>query len=123
MFCNRCGSDVDDSRYCPNCGSPQEALVPATSQPGAASSRQIVFVQSTRNPGVAAVLSFFVPGLGQVYNGQIGKGIALMVVYAVSLALIAALVGIVTTPILCIWSMFGARNTATRLNASNSRGF
>jgi len=28
-----------------------------------------------KNPGVAAVLSFFFSGLGQIYNGQILKGI------------------------------------------------
>ena len=27
-----------------------------------------------RNPGTAAVLSFFVPGLGQIYNGKILRG-------------------------------------------------
>jgi TM2 domain-containing membrane protein YozV len=28
-----------------------------------------------KNPGVAAVLSFFIPGLGQIYNGNFGKGL------------------------------------------------
>lgn len=32
-------------------------------------------VQIPKDPGIAAVLSFFVTGLGQIYNGQIGKGI------------------------------------------------
>jgi TM2 domain-containing membrane protein YozV len=27
------------------------------------------------NPGVAAVLSFFVPGAGQIYKGRIGLGL------------------------------------------------
>lgn len=31
-----------------------------------------------RNPGVAAVLSAFVPGLGQIYNGHIGEGVLWM---------------------------------------------
>jgi len=31
-----------------------------------------------KNPGTAAVLSFFYVGLGQIYNGQIGKGILMM---------------------------------------------
>ncbi len=33
--------------------------------------------------GVAAVLSFFVSGLGQIYNGQILKGLILFVIYSV----------------------------------------
>lgn len=28
-----------------------------------------------KNPGLAAVLSFFFMGLGQIYNGQIAKGV------------------------------------------------
>ena len=30
------------------------------------------------NPGVSAVLSFVFTGLGQIYNGRIGKGLFLM---------------------------------------------
>jgi TM2 domain-containing membrane protein YozV len=30
-----------------------------------------------KNPGLAAVLSFFISGLGQIYNGQIAKGVGL----------------------------------------------
>jgi TM2 domain-containing membrane protein YozV len=33
-----------------------------------------------KNPGLAAVASFFFSGLGQIYNGEIGKGFALMIV-------------------------------------------
>lgn len=28
-----------------------------------------------REPGLAAVLSFFIPGVGQIYNGQWGWGL------------------------------------------------
>jgi hypothetical protein len=34
-----------------------------------------------KNPGLAAILSFFWCGLGQIYNGEIPKGVALMVLY------------------------------------------
>jgi TM2 domain-containing membrane protein YozV len=69
-----------------------------------------------RNPGVAAVLSFFWCGLGQIYNGQIGKGIAMLIAYSISAALIFVVIGLITTPILWIWGMVDAYNTATRLN-------
>lgn len=36
--------------------------------------------QRAWNPGVAAVLSFFIPGLGHIYKGHIGSGILLFVV-------------------------------------------
>ena len=69
-----------------------------------------------RNPGIAAVLSFFWCGLGQIYNGQIGKGIAMLVAYFISAALIWVVIGLITTPILWIWGMVDAYNTAIRLN-------
>ncbi|HSE39998.1 MAG TPA: hypothetical protein VLH08_04470 [Acidobacteriota bacterium] len=31
-------------------------------------------------PGVAAVLSFFIPGLGQLYNGKILRGIFWLII-------------------------------------------
>lgn len=34
--------------------------------------------KSIREPGLGAVLSFFFNGLGQLYNGQIKKGITIM---------------------------------------------
>ena len=33
-----------------------------------------------RDPGIAAVLSFFIPGIGQIYNGKILRGIFWLIV-------------------------------------------
>ncbi len=33
-----------------------------------------------RNPGTAAVLSFLVPGVGQIYNGTIWRGVFWLIV-------------------------------------------
>jgi TM2 domain-containing membrane protein YozV len=33
-----------------------------------------------RDPGIAAVLSFFIPGVGQIYNGKILRGIFWLIV-------------------------------------------
>lgn len=33
-----------------------------------------------RDSGLAAVLSFFIPGVGQIYNGQFGWGILWLIV-------------------------------------------
>jgi len=40
-----------------------------------------------KNPGIATVLSFFWMGLGQLYNGQIAKGIGFCIVYAITVGL------------------------------------
>jgi TM2 domain-containing membrane protein YozV len=69
-----------------------------------------------KNPGLAAVLSFFYCGLGQIYNGQIFKGILFFCCYSISILLMWVLVGFVTTPILWIWGMYDAYKTAERKN-------
>lgn len=33
-----------------------------------------------KNPGTAAVLSFFIPGVGQIYNGKIWRGIFWLII-------------------------------------------
>jgi TM2 domain-containing membrane protein YozV len=73
-------------------------------------------VQPARSPGLAAVLSFFICGLGQIYNGQIFKGISMIIVYGISVLLMFAIIGLITTPILWIWGMVDAYRTADRLN-------
>ena len=77
---------------------------------------QIVIVRSEKSPGLAAVLSFFIAGLGQIYNGQIGKGVAFMICYAISWLLMFVLIGSITTPILWIWGMVDAYKVALHLN-------
>jgi len=69
-----------------------------------------------KNPSIATILSFFFMGLGQIYNGQIGKGVIFIILYGISVALMFAVVGFVTTPILWIWGMVDANNSAKRIN-------
>jgi len=62
-FCVNCGEKINfDAKFCPKCGAKQ----PIERNSGSA----VVL----KNPGVAAVLSFFIPGLGQIYNGEIILG-------------------------------------------------
>jgi len=70
-----------------------------------------------KNPGLAAVLSFFWMGLGQIYNGQIGKGVLFIVAYSISLLLMIVLIGFITSPILWIWGMYDAYKCAEKINA------
>jgi TM2 domain-containing membrane protein YozV len=69
-----------------------------------------------KNPGVATVLSFLFMGLGQFYNGQIGKGILFLILYGISIALMTVVIGFVTTPILWIWGMVDANSSAKKIN-------
>lgn len=74
-----------------------------------------------KNPGLAAVLSFFFMGLGQIYNGQIGKGILFIVIYAISWILMWVLIGLITTPILFIYGIWDAYSSAQKINAEIAR--
>jgi TM2 domain-containing membrane protein YozV len=70
-----------------------------------------------KNPGLAVLASFFVPGLGQLVNGEGGKGVLFFLAYAVSIPLIFLFIGFVTAPIVWIWSMVDAYGGAQRWNA------
>ena len=71
-----------------------------------------------KNSGLAAVLSFFFfTGLGQIYNGQIGKGVVFIPIQIINAGLMFILIGFFTYPIVWIWGVVDAYKTAERLNA------
>ncbi len=45
-----------------------------------ASRRRPAYGGTSGNPGVAAVLSFFLPGVGQIYNGAFLRGLFWLIV-------------------------------------------
>ncbi|MGP8190241.1 MAG: double zinc ribbon domain-containing protein [Methanobacterium sp.] len=105
-YCTNCASQIDqNAEICPQCG---------VRQPGSATFKQPVI---QKNPGIAAVLSALFVGLGQIYNGEILKGIILIIAYAVSCVLIFVLIGFITTPILWLFGVYDAYNTANKINA------
>ena len=69
-----------------------------------------------KNPAVATILSFFFMGLGQIYNGQIGKAVIFIILYAISIGLMFIIIGFITTPILWIWGMVDANKSAKMIN-------
>lgn len=73
------------------------------------------------SPGLAAVLSFFWAGLGQIYNGQIIKGLLTMLLQAINVALMWVVIGFVLWPIVWLWAMYDAYATAQRMNQTGFR--
>lgn len=69
-----------------------------------------------KNPSISVVLSFLITGLGQIYNGQIGKGVIFIVLWAISVLLMFVVIGFVTTPILWVWGMIDAYKSAQKIN-------
>lgn len=70
-----------------------------------------------KSPGLAAVLSFFICGLGQIYNGQILKGLVFVVAYLISWLMMWIVIGFITTPIMWIWGIVDAYHVAQKINA------
>ena len=100
-FCVNCGAEIDENAViCPQCGVAQQSEKPETQ----------------KNEGIAAILSFFFTGLGQIYNGQIGKGIVLIVIQVINIVLMIILIGFLTYPLVWIYGMWDAYNTAKKIN-------
>ena len=64
---------------------------------------------AAKSPGIALLLSLLICGVGQMYNGQVGKGILMLIG---CIALWFVLLGW----IVWIWSMIDAYSTAKQMN-------
>lgn len=105
MFCKNCGKEIrDDSQFCWNCGTRAEIKKdePTTIEDIDVTPKKIkckscdneiyenidvcphcgirLRIVVIKNPGVAAILSFFIPGLGHIYNGEIIIGMAFLII-------------------------------------------
>ncbi len=120
MFCPACGTSNNDSaRFCHSCGgaiaveaAPQPAqtvrgaAAPTPAPPTATSVAPSATTQ--KSPGLALVLSLLIVGLGQFYNGDWKKGLA-MLGGAIILGPLTAGVAWLG---LAIWSMIDAYGVA-----------
>ena len=131
--CEHCGTEVAvTATFCRSCG---QALVPVDRDPNQLPARPPASPPARvpaqvppsapvqhgppvfyKNPGVATLLSFFWAGAGQIYNGQIGKGVVFLIMYGFSLLLMFVLIGFITTPILWIIGMVDANSSAKAIN-------
>ncbi len=144
-FCTNCGVAVArDSKYCQRCGErlttgrmesppmfsssrepdihsysgvdyPEQPLMAPTYQPQRYYGSQAV---GRKSAGLAAVLSFLVVGLGQIYNGQILKGLIML---AVSILFGITIVGLIVSFFIWLYGVFDAYGTAKRIN--RERGY
>ena len=102
-FCSNCGGQIDvRAEICPHCGV------------------RVVMPPSAKNPAVAVILSFFVVGLGQVYNGKYKTAILMFVLAVISAMLWSISIGVITSLIIWIWSMSDAWNVAKGTGGSTS---
>jgi TM2 domain-containing membrane protein YozV len=109
VYCFSCGEVIKaEAEICPACGVRQK-IKPLY--------QMKTNVQPMKNPGIAAVASFFFAGLGQIYNGEIGKGLILILVQTMNLFLMILVIGFFTYPIVWIYGIYDAYKTAEKINA------
>jgi TM2 domain-containing membrane protein YozV len=98
----------------PAYSAPQVPVAPAA-YPYAA---QPTFTQVVpKNPAIAVLASFFLPGLGTMLNGQAGRGVLILLGYCVSWVLVIVLVGILGVFGFWVWGMVDAYQGAREWNA------
>ncbi len=106
--CPGCGATkVEGERYCHNCGRDLYALEP---EPGAGGDKGPEPSQRRKSIGLTIVLAIIFPGLGHLYAGRWGRGLAIMggfiLVLLITIAVIfllgASVVGIVCAPLVII---------------------
>ena len=105
-YCVNCGALIDkNAEICPRCG---VRVAPPPTAP--------VLRAERKSPGIAAVLSFIFIGLGQIYNGEIGKGILFLILGVVFVFMMLVLIGFLLYPLFWIYNIYDAYTTAEKIN-------
>lgn len=73
-------------------------------------------VKVLKNPGLAAVASFFFTGLGQIYNGEFGKGLMFFFIQVINVLLMFIFIGFITYSVTWGYGIYDAYKSAERLN-------
>ncbi len=115
IYCPNCGFEVDENaRFCPNCGTmlmQEQEEIPAkrveylANQPienfsqsqGMTQPYGIPLEIQKKDPIIALVISFFIPGMGQVYAGKPVRGVVILLLMVFfPLILVFPFIGLVT---------------------------
>lgn len=113
VICPNCGKNTPEGKFCEFCGASvqttQTFQQPVAQQP--VYTQQPVQVKTEKSAGIAAILAFFFPGSGQVYNGEIGKGIGIFIGYLIGLCIF-----LIPGIIVLIYGIYDAYKTSQKMN-------
>ena len=129
-FCRECGSEVvveepaNGTKFCINCGFEipkaakfcSECGLPTGSSPQTKNGPNSI-VRAEKSPGLAAVLSFLIVGLGQIYLGLTKKGILLFIGAMISGVLMLLIIGWLTWLVIWGYGIYDAYNSAQKMNS------
>jgi TM2 domain-containing membrane protein YozV len=114
-FCENCGASVKPGdQFCENCGASlgAAAMEPKPPQPvQPAHPAAPAAGQGEKSPVLAAIASLLFSGLGQVYNGSLGKG--LLIFFG---TLIGSMIFLIPGLIVLIYGIYDAYTTAKKMN-------
>ena len=80
-YCTNCGKAVEETdSFCQNCGKSTKAKESFTSKMETEAEK----FMANKDPFIAAILSFIIPGLGQLYNGDFKKSLIFQAAYIIS---------------------------------------
>ncbi len=107
MICPHCGkeSNEESPRFCSGCGARMDGTVP-TGFPGYAAP-----IRPQKNTTIAGFCSSFLPGLGQVYNGETAKGFVLFL-----LTLAGLFIFLIPGLIVWLYALYDAYSVAAKMN-------
>ena len=130
-LCKNCGSEIiqdettveEQIKHCSNCGFEIKGNVKFCPSCGFSTSEEVQNVNSSsgvcnpnKSAGLAALLSFLIIGLGQVYIGLTKKGILLFVAAIVSGVLMLFLIGWILWLLVWGYAIYDAYNSANKMN-------
>ena len=76
-------------------------------------------VVAPKSPALSLIVSLFLPGVGSMINGDVGTGVAILVLYIVGIALSVVLIGIPLAIGVWIWGLIDAYQGAQRWNRAH----
>ena len=119
-YCPECGKKLEEgSDFCSDCGTKvnSESVNDFEKNNESTYEQTKVIIKDEKSPGLAAVFSFLIIGLGQIYNGEIAKGLILLVVSYICIALFFLIIPPFIAVILWVYAIYDAYNTAKDINA------
>ena len=110
-FCSNCGFEMPKTtKFCPECGTATTMAPPAVNTTN-------TVVRTDKSSGLAALLSFFIIGLGQVYLGLTKKGIILFLLAIISGALMLVVIGWITWLLVWGYAIYDAYNSCEKMKS------
>ncbi|KAB1192322.1 zinc ribbon domain-containing protein [Haloferax sp. MBLA0076] len=107
VFCRNCGAVIDEkAEICPSCGVRQRPP-PKSSVDSAVDS-----LLEGGNPFVAALLSALFPGLGQIYNRELERGLVFIIATIVAAISTLVFVGFILFPAVWLYAIYDAYTRA-----------